>query len=108
MNVPPRRPLFNRKPQSNIYRMFLWVVMLLGGIWMLQQINSGEIQPLFQATPLPTRSVNSYVMEGNAYFSAGNVNKAITAYQEMLYAQTRMMRRSGRNWPASRPIHPPS
>ena len=82
MNVPPRRPLFNRKPQTNIYRMFLWIVMLLGGIWMLQQINSGEIKPLFQATPLPTRSVDSYLMEGDAYFSAGNVNKAITSYQE--------------------------
>ena len=82
MNVPPRRPLFNRKPQTNIYRMFLWIVMLLGGIWMLQQINSGEIKPLFQATALPTRSVDSYLMEGDAYFSAGNVNKAITSYQE--------------------------
>lgn len=82
MNVPPRRPLFNRKPQTNIYRMFLWIVMLLGGIWMLQQINSGEIKPLFQATPLPTRSVDSYLMEGDAYFSAGNVNKAIASYQE--------------------------
>ena len=86
MNVPPRRPLFNRKPQSNIYRMFLWVVMLLGGIWMLQQINTGEIKPLFQATPLPTRSVDSYVMEGDAYFSAGNVNKAIASYQEAVRA----------------------
>jgi tetratricopeptide (TPR) repeat protein len=56
--------------------------MLLGGIWMLQQINTGQIQPLFQATPLPTRSVDSYLMEGDAYFSAGNVNKAITSYQE--------------------------
>ena len=82
MNVPPRRPLFNRKPQPNIYRMFLWIVMLLGGIWMLQQINTGEIKPLLQATPLPTRSVDSYLMEGDAYFSAGNVNKAITSYQE--------------------------
>src|SRR5688500_1641005 len=82
MNVPPRRPLFNRKPQTNIYRMFLWIVMLLGGIWMLQQIHTGEIKPLFQATPLPTRSVDSYLMEGDAYFSAGNVNKAIASYQE--------------------------
>jgi tetratricopeptide (TPR) repeat protein len=84
MNVNNRRPLFNRKPQSNIYRMFLWVVMLLGGVWMLQQINRGEIQPLFQATPLPTRSVESYLLEGNANFTAGNLNAAILAYQEAL------------------------
>jgi len=82
MNVNPRRPLFNRKPQSNIYRMFLWVVMILGGVWMLQQMNKGEIKPLFQATPLPTRSVESYIQEGDANFSAGKVDAAITAYLE--------------------------
>ena len=82
MNLSPRRPLFNRRPQSNIYRMFLWVVMILGGVWMLQQMNKGEIQPLFLATPLPTRSVESYILEGDANFSAGQVAAAITAYQE--------------------------
>ena len=84
MNVTPRRPLFNRKPQSNIYRMFLWVLMILGGVWMLQQMNKGEIQPLFMATPLPTRSADSYILEGDAHFSTGKVDAAITAYQEAL------------------------
>lgn len=82
MNVYPRRPLFNRKPQSNIYRMFLWVMMILGGVWMIQQINRGEIKPLFEPTPTPTRSVESYLLEGDANFTAGDVGAAITAYQE--------------------------
>jgi len=82
MNVSPRRPLFNRKPQSNIYRMFLWVVMLLGGIWILQQLNTGEIKPLFLPTPTPTRAVESYILEGNANFTAGKLDAAITAYRE--------------------------
>jgi hypothetical protein len=64
MNVNPRRPLFNRKPQSNIYRMFVWVMMILGGVWMLQQMDKGEIKPLFLATPTPTRSIESYLLEG--------------------------------------------
>ncbi|MEB2333215.1 MAG: tetratricopeptide repeat protein [Anaerolineaceae bacterium] len=81
MNISPRRPLFNRKPQSNIYRLFIWVIMLLGGVWVLQQINSGEIEPLFQATPTLTRSPESLILEGEAYFSAGNVNAAIQAYR---------------------------
>lgn len=84
MNVSPRRPLFNRRPQSNIYRMFLWVVMILGGVWMLQQINRGEIQPLFLATPTPTRAPASFILEGDANFTAGDVEAAITAYQEAL------------------------
>ena len=82
MNVSPRRPLFSRKPQSNLYRMFLWVVMLLGGIWMLQQINKGEIKPLFLATPTPTRTTDSFILEGQANFKAGKLSAAITAYEE--------------------------
>src|SRR5215207_327127 len=84
MNINSRRPLFKRRPQSNIYRMFLWVVMILGGVWMLQQINRGEIKPLFQATPIPTRSVNSYLEEGEANFTAGKLAASILAYQEAL------------------------
>src|SRR5512144_2246375 len=84
MNVTPRRPLFNRRPQSNIYRMFLWVVMILGGVWMLQQMDKGEIKPLFQATATPTRSIESYLLEGDADFQAGNLNAAILSYQEAL------------------------
>src|SRR5215212_841429 len=84
MNVNPRRPLFNRKRQSNIYRMFIWVVMLLGGVWMLQQMDRGEIKPLFQATATPTRSPGSYLLEGDANFTAGNLTAALLAYQEAL------------------------
>ena len=84
MNVSNRRPLFNRRPQSNIYRMFLWVVMLLGGVWMLQQMNRGEIKPLFEPTPTPTRAPGSYLMEGDTNFKAGKLNAAILAYQEAL------------------------
>jgi tetratricopeptide (TPR) repeat protein len=84
MNVNPRRPLFNRRPQSNIYRMFLWVVMILGGVWMLQQLNKGDIKPLFDPTTTPTRAPESYLLEGKADFTAGNLSAAILAYQEAL------------------------
>jgi tetratricopeptide (TPR) repeat protein len=82
MNVYPRRPLFNRKPQSNIYRMFLWVVMILVLVWVLQQLSKGEIKPLFQATPTPTRAADSYSLEGDANFTAGNLDDAILAYED--------------------------
>ncbi len=82
MNVSPRRPIFNRRPQSNIYRMFLWIMMMLGAVWMLQQVSRGDIKPLFEATPTPTRSVESYLLEGEANFTAGNLDAAISAYKE--------------------------
>ena len=84
MNIAPRRPLFNRRPQSNIYRMFVWVMMMLGGIWLIQQVTTGQIKPLFEPTLTPTRSVQSLLMEGDADFSAGNLNSAITSYQQVV------------------------
>ena len=64
--------------------MFLWVIMILGGVWLLQQLDKGEVQPLFQSTALPTRAVASYLEEGDANFTAGNLTAAILAYQEAL------------------------
>jgi len=84
MNISPRRPLFNRRPQSNIYRMFIWVMMMLGGIWLIQQVRTGELKPLFEATLTPTRAVQSLLMEGDAEFAAGNLNAAITSYQQVV------------------------
>ena len=48
------------------------------------QLNKGEIKPLFEATPTPTRAVESYLLEGDAFFTSGNLNKSIVAYQEAL------------------------
>src|SRR5512139_4129687 len=84
MNVPPRRPLFNRKPQSNIYRMFIYVIMLLGAVWLLQQVNRGDIEPLFKPTAIPTRTFTSYIEEAEANSKAGSLNAAIQAYKEAL------------------------
>jgi tetratricopeptide (TPR) repeat protein len=82
MNVNPRRPLFNRRPQSNIYRMFLWVILILVFVWMIQQMNRGEIKPLFQATATPTRAAESYALQGDALFTSGSLDEAILAYQD--------------------------
>ncbi len=84
MNVRYRKSLFNRKNESNVYRMFLWIMLILGSIWLLRSVQRGEIKPLFQATPTPTRFAASYALEGDAQFIAGKLDAAITAYQEAL------------------------
>ena len=82
MNVPPRRNLFHQRPRVNIYRLFTLIVTILGGIWLIRQLDQGEIKPLFLPTPTPTRSIESFALEGDALFTAGNLDGAITAYRE--------------------------
>jgi tetratricopeptide (TPR) repeat protein len=82
MNVYPRRALFYKKPRTSIYRLFIIIVMILGGVWLIRGVDQGEIERPFTATVTPTRSVDSYALEGDAQFIAGNLDDAITAYRE--------------------------
>ena len=82
MNVSPRRPLFYRKQGPNIYRLFFLIVMILGGVWLIRKVDQGDVKPLFLPTPTPTRFADSYAMEGEAQFTAGDMDAAIVAYQE--------------------------
>jgi tetratricopeptide (TPR) repeat protein len=84
MNVPERRALFRRRPESNLYRMFFWVVLILAGIWLIREVQRGEVKPLFVPTPTPTRTFNSYTLEGEAQFTAGKLDASIDAYREAL------------------------
>lgn len=70
------------KRTTNPYRLLLLIGLILGGIWILMGIDRGNIQPLFLATPTPTRTANSYLMEGEAQFKAGYLEGAISAYQQ--------------------------
>jgi tetratricopeptide (TPR) repeat protein len=77
------RPHFRPEKRSiNPYRVIILLGMILGGIWILMGIDRGDVQPLFLPTPTPTRTTNSYVMEGEAQFKAGSLGGAISAYQQ--------------------------
>jgi tetratricopeptide (TPR) repeat protein len=77
------RPHFRPEKRSlNPYRVILLIGLILGGIWILLGIDRGNIQPLFLPTPTPTRTVNSYIMEGEAQFMSGSLEGAIAAYQK--------------------------
>jgi tetratricopeptide (TPR) repeat protein len=82
MNVHPKRELFRRRNEPNVYRMFFWVVLILGGVWLIRAVSAGDIKPLFQPTPTPTRFATSYALEGDAQFTAGKLDDAITAYRQ--------------------------
>lgn len=85
MKVSKRGILFHRYgPRSNPYRMIVWGVLIMAGLFILGGIRGGEIQPLFLPTPTPTRNAASYREEGAAFFEAGNLDAAILAYRDAL------------------------
>ncbi|MFH1185482.1 MAG: tetratricopeptide repeat protein [Chloroflexota bacterium] len=94
MNLSPRRPIFNRRAETSVYRMFFWALMVLGGFWLILQMRQGRIKSPFAAPPTPTRTSTSFALEGDAQFTAGDLNKAITAYQEAV----RVDPNDGRSW----------
>ncbi|NJN79990.1 MAG: tetratricopeptide repeat protein [Anaerolineales bacterium] len=82
MNIYQRRNIFRRRDESSVYRMFFWVVLILIGVWLIRAVGQGEVKPLFLPTPTPTRFATSYTLEGDAHFTAGQLNAAIIAYNE--------------------------
>lgn len=77
---PHFRPV---KGRSNPYRILLWISLIIGGTWLFTKVQiEREIDPLFMPTPTPTRTANSYIIEGESQFNAGNLDAAIEAYQE--------------------------
>lgn len=82
MKVNRRRALFHQRRSSNLYRLFALALFILAGVWFLQRLLSGEIRNPFDPTPTSTRSINSWVMEGEASFAAGDLTAAISSYQQ--------------------------
>jgi tetratricopeptide (TPR) repeat protein len=94
MNVYKKRAIFTRRNESNVYRMFFWVILILGGIWLIRGVQRGDVKPLFLPSATPTRLAQSYTLEGDAKFISGQLNDimdaegnvispgAITAYKE--------------------------
>jgi tetratricopeptide (TPR) repeat protein len=82
MKVNRRRALFHQRRTSNLYRLFILVLIIMAGIWVVFRLNSGEIHNPFDPTPTSTRTINSWVLQGEASFFAGDLPAAISAYLE--------------------------
>ena len=82
MNIPVRRPLFRRQTHSSVYRVFFLALLTLWGIWIIRGVDIGTIQQAGVPTPTATRAAGSLTAEGDAYFTAGQLENAIDAYRE--------------------------
>ena len=78
------------KSRSNPYRILVWLGLILAAVWLLLQLNRGQVKSPFMATPTPTRAAQSYILAAQAYFAAGKLDDpasdqdAIGAYQQAL------------------------
>lgn len=80
--ITPRKTLFRRQnSRFNPYRIVVLFGLLIGALYLLIGYERGEVKELFLPTSTPTRVANSYALEGEAQFTAGNLQKAIDAYQ---------------------------
>jgi hypothetical protein len=65
MYINEKKNLFHQpRGQSNPYRVMLLILIIVVLIAVLRSYAQGEIWPPFVPTPTPTRTVNSYVVEG--------------------------------------------
>lgn len=74
------------RSQSNPYRVLILLVLLMGALFLMRGYQQEQIKPLFLPTPTPTRTSNSFSLEGQTHFQAGNLDAAIAAYKEALQA----------------------
>lgn len=72
----------NSRKKANPYRVLVLVVLIIFFMTILSGIVKGEVQPLFMPTPTPTRSTDSFVVEGQTHFAAGDLESAISSFQK--------------------------
>jgi tetratricopeptide (TPR) repeat protein len=82
MNKFPQRQIFFKRSRTSISRAFLWIFLIVAGLYIYRSIDSGAMQSPFEPTLTPTRTANSYALQGDALFEAGQIQEAITAYQQ--------------------------
>ncbi len=82
MNKFPQRQIFFKKPRTSISRAFLWIFLIIAGIYVVRSVDIGAMRSPFEPTLTPTRTANSYALQGDALFEAGQIQDSITAYQQ--------------------------
>jgi len=84
MHLSGQQMPFGREARrSSLRRAGLWLVLIAAGVLVLYlRYVTRVVEPLFLPQPTPTRTALSFAEEGKTYFSAGDLQKAIQAYQQ--------------------------
>ncbi len=82
MYLQGQDPIFRKtRKKSNPYWILALTVLIVFFLTILTGIAKGEVQPLFLPTQTPTRTTDSFVVEGRTHFEAGNLDAAIAAFR---------------------------
>ena len=82
MNLPRRESLFQKKKhRASPYVIAVLIAMIIYLLLIMRGQEEGNIPPLFMATPTSTRTVDSFVEEAEVDFVAGDLAKALEAFQ---------------------------
>ena len=85
MYINERKNLFHKpKPASNPYLIMFILLCIVIVVAVMRDYTSGKIWPPFVPTPTPTRTVNSFLVEGDTHFQAGNLDAAIDSYNKAI------------------------
>src|SRR5215216_1195270 len=68
--------------RSDPRRVLLLIILISAGVFLVSLKNQGVVKPLFEPTAAPTRFPETYANEGQAWFAAGKLKEAITAYDQ--------------------------
>lgn len=83
-----KKYIFHKERRSsNPYRVLAMLIVVIGGLFLLQSYDRAQVKPLFDPTPTATRTSNSFALEGQTQFQAGDLNKSIAAYQQAVQTE---------------------
>ncbi len=83
MYLHGKDPTFRKtRNKSNPYIILVLVLLIVFTFTIISGLLKGDVQPLFLPTPTPTRTTNSFFIEGETQFSAGNLDAAIDAFKK--------------------------
>lgn len=83
MKIPQNVSLFRRRaPQFSTGGLVAILALVIVNVLVLTK--GDEFAEQLAGTPLPTRTSNSFMLEGQAFFMAGNLTEAINAYEDAL------------------------
>lgn len=85
MNLTGKFPTFrSQRGRTNPNRALILLGLLVASLFLLRSIEKEEVRSPFLPTPIPTRTAQSFALEGETHFIAGNLTKAVEAYNEAM------------------------